>query len=239
MKALRESPRALTFDVFGSVVDWRTSIAEEAAAVGRSKGIEADWEAFADAWRQGYGPAMNRVREGRVPWTVLDDLHRSILESLLDDYGLGGLSEREKDELNRAWHRLRPWPDAIPGLARLRSKYLVATLSNGNMALLTNLSRNAGLTWDCILSAELARHYKPDPEVYRTAARMLALDPGEIMMVASHEFDLAGAQAVGFRTAFVRRSELVDSVGAGHGGTDSTFDIEVTDFLELADALQA
>ena len=182
---------------------------------------------------------MNRVREGRLPWTVLDDLHRSILESLLDDYGLAGMSEREKDHLNRAWHRLRPWPDAIPGLMKLRSKFIVSTLSNGNMALLTNLSKNAGLTWDCILSAQLARHYKPDPKVYQTAAKMLALEPGEIMMLASHQFDLAGARAVGFQTAFVRRSELVDSVGDGHGGADSKFDIEVTDFLELADALQA
>ena len=231
--------RALTFDVFGTVVDWRGSVVEEAERLGRSHGIDADWESFADAWRAGYGPAMDRVRKGELPWTPLDSLHRLILDGLLEQYGLAGLPEPEIEHLNRAWHRLRPWPDVPEGLRRLREKYVTATLSNGNVALLVNLSRHAGLSWDCILSAELARHYKPDPEVYQTAAYLLGLAPEAVMMVASHQFDLQAARRAGFRTALVDRPELIDSVGAEHVEDGAGFDVVVNDFIKLAVRLGA
>ena len=231
--------RALAFDVFGTVVDWRGSVVEEAERLGRSHGIDADWESFADAWRAGYGPAMDRVRKGELPWTPLDSLHRLILDDLLEQYGLAGLPEPEIEHLNRAWHRLKPWPDVPEGLRRLREKYVTATLSNGNVALLVNLSRHAGLSWDCILSAELARHYKPDPEVYQTAAYLLGLAPEAVMMVASHQFDLQAARRAGFRTALVDRPELIDSVGAEHVEDGAGFDVVVNDFVELAVRLGA
>ena len=231
--------RALTFDVFGTVVDWRGSVTEEVERLGRCYGIDADWESFADAWRAGYGPAMDRVRRGELPWTPLDGLHRLILDGLLDQYGLAGLTEPEIKRLNRVWHRLRPWPDVAEGLRRLREKYVTATLSNGNVALLVNLSKHAGLSWDCILSAELARHYKPDLEVYQTAADLLGLPADAVMMVASHEFDLQAARRAGFKTAFVDRPELIDSVGAEHADDGDGFEIVVNDFVELADRLGA
>ena len=165
--------RAMTFDVFGTVVDWRTSITREGEAVGREKGIEADWAAFADDWRAGYGPAMGRVRRGELGWTKIDVLHRMILDELVPKYGLESLTEEELDDLNRAWHRLTPWPDTVEGLTRLKKRYVLASLSNGNVALLVNMAKNAGIPWDAVLSAELARHYKPDPEAYLTAADLL------------------------------------------------------------------
>ena len=149
--------RAMTFDVFGTVVDWRTSITREGEAVGRRKGIEADWAAFADDWRAGYGPAMGRVRRGELGWTKIDDLHRMILDELVPRYGLESLTEEELDDLNRAWHRLTPWPDTVEGLTRLKRRYVLASLSNGNVALLVNMAKNAGIPWDAVLSAELAR----------------------------------------------------------------------------------
>ena len=230
---------ALTFDVFGTVVDWRGSVIEEVQRLGRSHGIDADWESFADAWRAGYGPGMDRVRRGELPWTPLDGLHRLILDGLLDQYGLAGLTEPEIERLNRVWHRLKPWPDVVEGLRRLRQNYLTVTLSNGNVALLVNLSKYAGLSWDCILSAELARHYKPDLEVYQTAADLLGLPADAVMMVASHEFDLQAARRAGFKTAFVDRPELIDSVGAEHTDDGGGFNIVVSDFVELADKLGA
>src|ERR671925_561748 len=159
------SVKALTFDVFGTVVDWRTSIIREGVRLGKSKGIKVDWAKFADVWRAGYAPAMNRVRGGEIQWMNLDALHRMILDQLLTDFSIVGLSEAEKDHLNRVWHRLKPWPDSVRGLRRLRRRFVVTTLSNGNMALLTNMAKNASLPWDCILSSELAKHYKPDKEV--------------------------------------------------------------------------
>ena len=228
------SVKALTFDVFGTVVDWRSSITREGSSLGAEKGIDADWSDFADSWRGGYEPAMRRVREGDRPWTKIDVLHREILDGLVDRFALSGLTEGEKADLNRVWHRLEPWPDAIDGLDRIRRRFVVAALSNGNMALLTNMAKNAGLPWDCILSAELAQRYKPDPEVYLTAADLLGLAPDNVMMVAAHAHDLNGAKAVGMKTAFVHRpmefgpdrSPEVPPVGA--------FDLTATDFLDLA-----
>ena len=197
---------ALVFDVFGTVVDWRMSIAREGKALARRKDItHVNWLEFADEWRAGYGPSMNRVRQGELPWTRLDDLHRMILDELLNKYGIEGLTEDEKRDFNKAWHRLDPWPDSLAGLTRIKQRYIIATLSNGNVGLLTNMAKYGGLPWDCILSAELARHYKPDPETYLMAADMLGLKPSELLMTAAHKDDLKAARAQGLKTAFVSR----------------------------------
>lgn len=225
--------RALTFDVFGTVVDWRSSVIREGEALGRAKALQVDWAAFADAWRDGYRPAMGRVRQGELPWTTIDELHRLRLDELLESFDIPGLSEAEKDHLNRVWHRLDPWPDAVEGLQRLKRRYIVASLSNGNVALLVNMAKHAGLPWDAVLSAELARRYKPDPQVYRTAADLLGLEPRQLMMVAAHKGDLRGAAAAGLRTAFVPRpQERPDRrVDLSY---DSAFDVNAQDFLDLA-----
>ena len=197
---------ALVFDVFGTVVDWRMSIAREGKALARRKNItHVDWLEFADEWRAGYGPSMNRVRQGELPWTRIDDLHRMILDELLNKYGIEGLTEDEKRDFNKAWHRLDPWPDSLAGLTRIKQRYIIATLSNGNVGLLTNMAKYGGLPWDCILSAELVRHYKPDPETYLMAADMLGLKPSEVLMTAAHKDDLKAARAQGLKIAFVSR----------------------------------
>ena len=171
------SVKALTFDVFGTVVDWRGSIIREGEQLGKAKGIEIDWASFADKWRGGYGPSMARVRSGELPWMKIDALHRMILDELLKEFEITSLSEDEKDQWNKVWHRLTPWPDSVSGLGRLRKRFVIATLSNGNVALLTNMAKFGGLPWDCILSAELMKHYKPDPETYLGAADLLGLRP--------------------------------------------------------------
>src|SRR5678816_3660758 len=196
---------ALTFAVFGTVAAWRSSIIREGDAFGKSRGLSLDWEQFADAWRGLYQPAMEEVRSGRRPWARLDDLHRESLVRLLHDFGVSGLSPAEIDDLNHAWHRLDPWPDAVAGLTRLKRRYVLATLSNGNIALMVNMAKRAGLPWDTILGAEVARAYKPQPEAYLTTAALLGLAPDECLMVAAHNGDLAAASAQGFRTAFVPR----------------------------------
>ena len=197
--------KAIVFDVFGTCVDWRSSVADEVNALAKRKGLTVDGAAFADAWRSQYGPTMNRVRSGELPWTKLDRLHRMTLDRLVIEFGLKGLTEVDLVDLNRAWHRLRPWPDVVPGLTRLRKQCVIAPLSNGNISLMTNMARHAGLPWDCILGAELVRHYKPDPEVYRSAPEFLDLEPSQVMMVAAHLSDLKGAAAAGLKTAFVPR----------------------------------
>lgn len=191
--------KALVFDTFGTVVDWRTSVTREVEALAKRKGLAIDGAKFADTWRAGYGPSMNRVRSGELPWTRLDTLHRMILDKILVEFGITGLSESETDTLNRAWHRLQPWPDAVAGLTRLKKKFVIAPLSNGNISLMTNLAKHAGLPWDCILGAELVHHYKPDREVYQSAADILDLRPADVMMVAAHLGDLRAAKAVGLR----------------------------------------
>ncbi|MGM0536512.1 MAG: haloacid dehalogenase type II [Pseudomonadota bacterium] len=230
--------RALTFDVFGTVVDWRSSVIREGEALGERLGLTMDWAAFADAWRGGYAPALDRVRHGELPWTRLDDLHRSTLDHLLDAFGISdALDEAEREHFNRVWHRLDPWPDSVAGMSRLRERYVLATLSNGNVSLLVNMAKRAGLPWDCVLSAELAGHYKRDPEVYRMAARLLDQPPERVLMVAAHQDDLQAARREGFRTAFVRRPL--------EHGPDATPDLAVApwvdlvadDFHDLADRL--
>jgi 2-haloacid dehalogenase len=229
--------KALTFDVFGTVVDWRGSIIREGAAFGKTHGIHMDWGRFADAWRGGYQPSMGRVRHGELPWTNIDALHRMILDDLLKQFGITDLSEDAKDHLNRVWHRLTPWPDAVAGLTRLRTRFIIATLSNGNVALLTNMAKHSGLPWDCILSAELARHYKPDPEAYQTAAALLGLQPAQVMMVAAHKNDLQAARAVGLKTAFVPRPGEFGAERSVDTTPDPAFDVHASDFNDLAKQL--
>jgi 2-haloacid dehalogenase len=200
-----DSLRVLAFDVFGTVVNWRSSVIAEAAELGKVKGLNIDWAAFADAWRSIYRPYMNRVGAGQLPWTKLDDLHRQMLEETLNKFVINSLNEDEKKHFNLVWHRLRPWPDSVPGLQRLKSRFVITTLSNGNISLLTNMAKHAGLPWDCILSAENVRRYKPDPEVYLLVPQLFDLNPEQVMMVAAHEHDLQSAQKHGLRTAFVHR----------------------------------
>ena len=233
------SIRALTFDVFGTVVDWRGSIIREGRALGKQKKLKADWAAVADAWRDGYKPAMDRVRKRQLPWMSIDQLHRLILDDVLAKLRIEGLTPEDKDRFNLAWHRLRPWADARPGLKRLKRRYVLATLSNGNVSLLVDMARKAGLPWDCVLSAELFRHYKPDPEAYLGAAALLGLQPSEVMMVAAHKDDLQAAKRCGLRTAFVRRPMERGTGVKADLSPDRSFDFNADDFNDLASQLEA
>jgi 2-haloacid dehalogenase len=229
----------LAFDVFGTVVDWRSSIIGELEEFGRSHGVQQDWPAFADDWRAGYAPAMDRVRRGDLPWTRIDDLHRMILEELLGAAGVTSICVEEVDELNRAWHRLDPWPDAVAGLTRLKEKFIITTLSNGNVSLLTNMAKRAGLPWDCVISAELFRHYKPDPEAYLGCADLLDVAPDELMLVAAHPGDLRAARDAGLMTAYVARP-LEHGPGRRPPRVENgEFDFTASDFGDLAEQLGA
>lgn len=233
------APKALVFDTFGTVVDWRGSIIEEGTAWGKTKGLNIDWARFADRWRAGYGPSMNKVRKGELPWTKLDDLHRMVLETLLVEFKIDGLTEEEKDHWNRVWHRLKPWPDSVAGLTRLKRKYTIAPLSNGNVSLLADMGKHAGLPWDLILSAELARHYKPDRETYLMAPELLSLKPGEVMMCAAHSGDLKAARALGLQTGFIYRPNEYGPGGRSDKAAAGDFDVVSNDIVDLASKLGA
>ncbi len=194
-------PRLIVFDVFGTVVDWHGSIVKEVSE--RFPSVDANGLAL--AWRAGYQPAMQGVRSGARGWVRLDVLHREILDGLLPRFGLGGLSEAERADLNRVWHRLDPWPDSVAGLTRLRSRFTIAPLSNGNLALLTAMAKRAGLPWDCVLSTEVFQAYKPDPRTYLGAVEAFGLQPGEVLMAAAHQDDLDAARSHGLMTAYVER----------------------------------
>jgi len=231
--------RALTFDVFGTVVDWRGSIIREGTRYWKKRGVNIDWAAFADRWRAGYGPSMDLVRKGKLPWQTIDQLHRRVLDELIGEFQISGLTESDKDRLNRVWHRLEPWPDAVAGLRRLKKMFIIATLSNGNVALLTNMAKHSDLPWDCILSAELARHYKPDREAYLTAASLLGLEPAHVMMVAAHKGDLKAAKGTGFHTAFVPRPKEYGTERKPETEPDENCEVTARDFVDLADKLGA
>jgi 2-haloacid dehalogenase len=230
--------KALVFDVFGTVVDWRGSIIREGRKLGHDRKLRVNWAVFADAWRAGYRPAMAKVRSGELPWMKIDELHRMILDGLLKQFSVRGLAESDIDHLNRAWHRLRPWPEARRGLARLKREHVIATLSNGNVALLVNMAKNARLSWDCVFSAELFRHYKPDPETYLGAAQLLGLAPDEVMMVAAHKDDLHAAKACGLKTAFVRRPLEYGPKVRMDLKPERAFDINADDFVDLSNQLE-
>lgn len=231
--------KLLVFDTFGTVVDWRSVVIEEGQALGKAKGLTVDWPAFADEWRGAYGPSMNRVRRGELPWTKLDVLHRMSLDALLAKHRITQLSEAETQALNRAWHRGRPWPDSVPGLTRLKRHFTIAPLSNGNLSLLTNMAKHGGLPWDCILGAELARHYKPDPEAYMSPVEFFDLTPPEVMMVAAHPPDLQVPKRLGLRTAYVHRPYEGGTSGAAQMPAAGTFDLMVKSIEELAATLGA
>jgi len=233
------SVKALTFDVFGTVVDWRSSVIKELTELGESKGITADWELFADKWRGGYAPSMDKVRKGELPWKSIDQLHRMVLDQLLEEFQINDLSKGERVRLNKAWHRLEPWPDTVEGLTRLKQKFIVATLSNGNISLLTNMAKHSALPWDVILSSELARHYKNDREVYLTALSLLDLQPEELMMCAAHQDDVTAAKEVGLKTAYINRP-LEFGPDRPNDKTDNMpYDIIAEDIKDLARQLGA
>jgi len=226
--------KVLAFDVFGTVVDWHGSIAKEIVALG----LPVDPNAFASVWRSGYQPAMARVRSGELPWTKIDDLHRMTLEQTLLTFGIDFLSEEQKKSLNLIWHRLAPWPDTVPGLQKLKTKFTIVTLSNGNLGLLSDMAKNAGLPWDLILSAEVFRHYKPDPETYLGVCEIFDLKPDQVMLVASHKDDLLAAHRCGLGTAFIERP---DEFGPHHQradlGRDPINTYHAKNFLDLANQL--
>ena len=226
--------RAIIFDTFGSVVDWRGSLIAELTAWAAGRGIAADWAALVDEWRAAYQPSMQKVRTGAQPWTVLDDLHRASLDRLVAEFGITGLSDADLDWINRGWHRLRPWPDAVGGLARLKTKFIVGPLSNGNTALLVNMAKEAGLPWDMIFASDVTRAYKPDPETYLGAAALLRLEPGQVMMAAAHNGDLAAARACGLKTAFWPRPGEYGPRQVRDFAADGPWDVVATDIADLA-----
>ena len=230
--------KALTFDVFGTVVDWHGSVAREVRALAAKKGLRLNAVKFTRAWRAGYKPAMDRVRSGDLPWTKIDVLHRMILDDVLAQFRVAhALSEEEKVELNLVWHRLKPWPDTVRGLKRLKKRYIIATLSNGNTGLLVNMAKNAGLPWDCVFSSETFHHYKPDPETYLGAADLLDVKPEEVMMVASHKHDLRAAAKYGLKTAFIKRPHELGRNNNPDLASEPEFTVNAESFIDLADQL--
>ncbi|WP_438978985.1 haloacid dehalogenase type II [Polynucleobacter sp.] len=228
---MNKAPKVLAFDVFGTVVDWHGSIAAEVTRLG----LQVDPDAFATTWRQGYKPAMARVRSGELPWTKIDDLHRMILDDVLKTFKITSLTETQVQNLNLVWHRLTPWSETVEGLHKLKSQFTIVTLSNGNLGLLANMAKNAGLPWDLILSAEVFRHYKPDPETYLGVADTFNVLPEEVMLVAAHKDDLVAAHACGLQTAFIERPL---EFGKNHQRDDLHVEqftnYHAKDFLDLA-----
>lgn len=237
MQARSEGVKALVFDVFGTVVDWHGSVAREVRGLAQAKGLRVNAVKFAKAWRAGYRPAMDRVLRGESPFEKIDIIHRAILEDVLRQFRIETLTEEEKAHLNLVWHRLKPWPDTVRGLKRLKSKHVIATLSNGNTSLLVNMAKHGGLPWDCVFSSDTFNLFKPDPGMYLGAADRLDLKPEEVMMVAAHKADLRAAAKCGLKTAFVKRP-----LEHGRGGTpdlasEPEFTINAESFLDLADQL--
>jgi 2-haloacid dehalogenase len=235
LKQALQEVKALVFDVFGTVVDWRASVIREGERNGRKKRLEIDWGAFADAWRAGYPAAMDLVRTGALPWHNVDRLHRRILDELLAQFGVdAAFDETEREDFNRVWHRLKPWPDVVAGLRRLKRAYVIGTLSNGNVSLLVDMAKHAKLPWDVVFSAELFRHYKPDPQAYLGAVELLGLRPYEVMLVAAHKTDLDGAKRCGLRTGFVARPLEYGPRRRQDVTHEIRFDLNVRDFHQLA-----
>ena len=230
--------KALVFDVFGTVVDWRTSLITDFMWWAKGRGISADWTALVDGWRAMYTASMDDVRKHpERGYVMLDDLHRRSLDKLVEKFAIKGLTDADLDHLTKGWHRLHPWPDSVAGLTRLKTKFVIAPLSNGNVALLTNMAKFAGLPWDLIMSAELFEHYKPDAETYLGAARLLCLKPEEVMMVAAHNGDLGAAQKNGLKTAFVARPTEYGPLQKVDFEATGNWDIVARDFGGIADRL--
>ncbi len=232
-----EPPKALFFDVFGTCVDWRTSVSREIESLAARAGVGVDSTATADAWRAEYQPQMETVRSGLRPWVNLDVLHREALDGVLTGTALSGIGDDERDELTRAWHRLDPWPDVVAGLTRLKTRHTICTLSNGNIGLLSNMAKRAALPWDCVLSAEVFRAYKPDPATYLGVARVFDLPPAAVMLVAAHQDDLAAARACGLQTAYVERAQEFGPSRTKDVSPDPANTLHARDFLDLATQL--
>jgi 2-haloacid dehalogenase len=235
--AAKDQVKALLFDVFGTVVDWRGSVIRELTAFGNARGLKADWAEFADDWRGLYQPSMEEVRSGRRPFVILDTLHRESLLKLLDKYAIKGLAEHEIEHLVTIWHRLDPWPDVVEGLLRLKRRYIIGPCSNANIGLAVRMAKRAGLPWDVIVGAEVARAFKPTPEAYLRSAAALNLAPHEVMLVAAHNGDLAAAAKTGLRTAFVARPEEYGPKKAADVATNHTWDVTTDSFIGVADAM--
>jgi 2-haloacid dehalogenase len=232
--------KVMVFDTFGTVVDWRSVVIAEGQELAKKKGLTVDWPKFADEWRAAYGPSMNKVRTGELPWTKLDRLHRMSLDALLAKYNITSLTEAEKAEFNKVWHRCKPWPDSVAGLTRLKKRYTIAPLSNGNISLITDMAKHGGLPWDCVLGAELVRHYKPDPEVYMSPVEFFDLTPPEVMMVAAHPPDLQVPKRLGLKTAYIHRPYEGGTAGGGRQmPAAGSFDFIVHDIGELASGVGA
>jgi len=231
--------RAIVFDTFGTIVDWRGSLIRSLKSFGKERGLEAPWEQIADRWRAAYQPNLDRVRRGELEWAVLDELHHAALVDLLPEFGISSLSELDLRFLTGCWHRLSPWPDAVEGLRRLKRKYIIGPLSNGNLSLLVNLAKFAELPWDVIFGADLFRHYKPDPETYLGVCAFLRLRPEEVMLGAAHNYDLAAARELGLRTGFIRRPLEHGPKQVTDLSADQPWDIIATDLVDLANQLAA
>jgi 2-haloacid dehalogenase len=230
---MRQRPKILAFDIFGTVVDWHGSIVREMQALYP----QVDGNAFALAWRAGYQPAMQRVRSGELGWVRIDELNRTILDAMLPTFGLEHLTEAERQHLNRVWHRLDAWPDSVAGLLRLKSRYTLCTLSNGNIGLLTNMAKRAGLPWDCILSAEVFRAYKPDPATYLGVAKVFDMAPEQVMLCAAHHDDLDAARACGLQTAYIERPLEFGAAQVKDVSPQTGNDLHARDMLQLAELL--
>jgi len=237
MNTQAAATKALVFDVFGTVVDWHGSVAREVRELARAKGLRINAVKFAKAWRAGYRPAMDRVRRGEAPFEKIDVIHRAILEDVLRQFRVTTLAEDEKAHLNLVWHRLKPWPDAVRGLKRLKSKHIIATLSNGNTGLLVDMAKHGGLPWDCVFSSDTFKLFKPDPGMYLGAADRLDLKPSEVMMVAAHKPDLRAAAQQGLKTAFVKRPHEHGRNNNPDLASETEFTINAESFLDLADQM--
>ncbi len=229
--------KAILFDVFGSVVDWRGSLIAAFSAWGPTRGVTADWAALVDAWRAAYAPSMQKVRTGELPWTNLDALQRQSLERLVNEQGIAGLSADDLADMTAAWRRLDPWPDSVAGLTRLRTRFVIGPLSNGNVALLVDMAKRAGLPWDMVFATELFRHYKPDPETYLGACELLGLKPSQVMMAAAHNYDLHAARKLGLRTAFFARPTEYGPHQKIDFAAESDWDVVASDIGDLATRL--
>jgi len=239
MKSELSSVKAIVFDTFGTVVDWRSSIADDLSTWGARQGIRAEWLALVDAWRGRYEPQKDRVRKGEIAWTNIDDLHLDALRSLLPEFGLSRLTEDQILHVNRVWHRLNGWPDAVQGLQRLKKRFVIGPLSNGNVALLVNMAKHAGLPWDAIFSCEHFQRYKPHPDTYLGVCRQLYLAPGEVMMCAAHNYDLAAARSLGLKTAFVPRPTEYGPLQTTDLAPEQDWDVVAADLQSLASQMNA
>jgi 2-haloacid dehalogenase len=234
---MAKEPIAIVFDTFGTVVDWRGSLIADLSAFGKQRGVTADWPALVDAWRAAYHPSMDRVRKGELPWTKLDALHRASLDKLVAEFGIKGLTEQDLVHINLGWHRLNGWPDSVPGLRRLKTRFIIGPLSNGNVSLLLNMAKHAGLPWDMIFGSDLFGHFKPDPETYLGVAKLLDLEPDQVMLGAAHNGDLGAARRAGLMTAFFARPTEYGPHQKRDYAADQEWDYVAKDIEDLATQL--